>query len=403
MVAAASGLVYAAVMHRVLVERYHGNYSGFLQLSRERFDNSPLMWDRPGAVRRSLLLIDGPGYDGQFMYYETFDPFLRTFGYRPFTYRSIVDAPTYRYGRIGFSLFTKVVSLDRWRRYPASMVWLTIAGVCVTALFLSAIAARHGAHPLWGLVVIVVPGFWHSLFASLPEPLAAALLVAGYWWVLEDRPVIAGLLFALSLLVRETGVILVVCLAIAHVRTGRGRAVLTYAGIALGVLVAWRLYVAWVLYPAFGREAFFMNPNDVGVPFVGLFGLWKSIASGAYAGGAGDMARAGLAYSVALVAALVLAGAIAVRSPGPVPVAALLYSLMAVSLTYGIWENLENGVRGTYETFVVLALAAIESRPLSRSTRWGLAAFWATAVVFVCAWSPAAATVRDVLVKGFVR
>jgi hypothetical protein len=103
---------YGAFLRHKLHVDYRGNYSGFLQLSLERFDHNPLVMDRP-EIRRAVLLLDNSGYDGQFMYYMTFDPFMRRFD----SYRSVVDYPPYRFGRIGFSLMTKIASGDRWRRY----------------------------------------------------------------------------------------------------------------------------------------------------------------------------------------------------------------------------------------------------------------------------------------------
>ena len=38
------------------------------------------------------------------MYFATFDPLLRVYRNSPITYRRFMDAPPYRFGRIGFSL-----------------------------------------------------------------------------------------------------------------------------------------------------------------------------------------------------------------------------------------------------------------------------------------------------------
>jgi hypothetical protein len=89
---------YGSYVRYQLRNDYHGNYSGFLQLSEDTFDSNPLVRDRPD-IRRSLLLRGDNGYDGQFMYYMTFDPFMRRFD----SYRTVVDYPPYRFGRIGFS------------------------------------------------------------------------------------------------------------------------------------------------------------------------------------------------------------------------------------------------------------------------------------------------------------
>ena len=85
------------------------------------------------------------------MYFATFDPFLRVYKSTPATYGQIMDASPYRYGRIGFSLLTRVLSGGQWERYPVTMVWLILGALALTAFLLARIAQRHGLSPALGL------------------------------------------------------------------------------------------------------------------------------------------------------------------------------------------------------------------------------------------------------------
>jgi hypothetical protein len=207
------------VRHR-LVE-YAGNYSGFLMISERAFSVNPLVKDRDD-LRQQLRLLDNGGYDGQFMYFVAFDPFMREFRDRPRAYRDVVDAVPYRFGRIGFSALTRAAALGHSERYPVVMIWILLLSLAATSFGLSVIAQHHGRSAWYGALILAVPGFWQSIQSALPEPLAAATLVAGLACVIRRQLMPAGLLFAASLLVRETGVVLVLCVAVGLFMGTRG-------------------------------------------------------------------------------------------------------------------------------------------------------------------------------------
>ena len=375
--------VYGAVVAPRLEDEYRGNYSGFLHVSRAFFDQNPMLSGRPD-VRRSLVLTESQGYDGQFMYFETFDPFLRQYKDHPAIYRKFIDAPPYRFGRIGFSLLTKLFSGDRWQFYPATMTWLILSSLFLCGLSLAFIARFVGANAAWGMVVVLVPGFWQSVQVGLPEPIAAAFLLGGYLCLLHDRLRYAGLLFAVSLLVRETGAILVVSLVGAMLMSGRRRDAVLVAAISLTPLLAWRLYVGWILFSDWGAQAFLYDPENLGKPFAGIIDLWHTIHRGQYFPGFPIMSRAGLSYSVLLLVGFSTALVLAIRTRTSVALAAVVYGVMAISLTYSaIWVHVGNAQRGTYEVFVTLGLLTVRIKTYPRVLQWSVIMFWAASAAFV--------------------
>jgi hypothetical protein len=150
----------------------------------------------------------------------TFDPFLLRYRDHLAQYQTFIDSPPYRYGRIGFSLLTKVLSGDRATLYPATMVLSILGAIGLSAFMLASAARGSGGSALAGALIILVPGFWTSLYAGLPEPVAAAALLSGYLCLRSRAWVAAGVLFAISVLVRETGCLLVLCLAVPLVTSG---------------------------------------------------------------------------------------------------------------------------------------------------------------------------------------
>jgi hypothetical protein len=391
---------FGSVLVYRLAETYHGNYSGFLLISRKTFDRNPFLKDR-GDVRRSLVLADGGGYDGQFFYYEVYDPFLRRFSDRPSAYRAFIDAPPYRFGRIGYSLLAKVFSADRWPWYPATMVWLVFLSLVACAALLGLLAIDARITPAVGALVVLIPGFWQSLQSGLPEPIAAATLLGGYlctsrrWWYG------AGLLFGLSLLIRETGMVFVLSVAGATYVSERPRHTARFLVLSLGIVCVWRLYVGWMLFSDWGVEAFLFHPPNLGLPFKGIVTLWSTIAHGQYYPEASDLSRAGLWYPILLTAATITAATAAVTAPSAASIAAVAYGAIALSLTFdSMWIHVGNVQRGTFELFVMLALVSLNFHSLGRVVRGALIAFWAFTAAYVFYGAFDASSIREALLAN---
>ena len=407
-----SGALGAAFFASAMLQAlgtYGGNYSGFLHLSRDVADRAPFLQERQD-LRRSLVVYDA-GYDGQFMYLMAFDPFLRRFADRPQEYRSFLDNPPYRYGRIGFSLLTDLVSAGQPERFPATMVWLIVVAHFGLAALLATLAVRHGMSPFAGLWYLAIPGFTSSLMSALPEALAATGIVAGWLcWetrrpMLPARATLAALSFAAALLIRETGVILVIALVLTadSARPGspaRGPildALDALPAVSLVPVCAWRLFVALRLFPDFGWAAVVPNPGDLGVPFAGLGQLWQA--------GIGrtqplpEIAGA-LVFPLLLTAALVLAVSLFFVRRGPLELAATVYAVVAVSLNYNqIWSHLPSGERGTFELFVCLLLLFLESGERPAWVRRALTGFFCVLAAYTFFIAPDAGTSRAALLS----
>lgn len=366
-----------------LVRAADNNVSVLLRISPTFFDRSPFVRDHPD-IRERMVFEESGGYDGQFFYQMAFDPFLTAYRGDPARYRAFIDTPPYRYGRIGFSVMTKVLSADRPQWYPAVMVALVISSLAVCGALLAAFARHHGASVWYGALVLLVPGYWCSAELTLPEPLAAAFFLGGYLCLMRKSWWAAGALFGVSLLVRETGGALVLALAAATFLAGTRREGAIVALLAFAPIALWKLFVGWVFFPDWGWEAFAHSPDNFNLPLRGVWELWSRIANGTYADGLSDAVRAGLIFPVVVGAAVVLAGVAAVRRSSPLAIAGLVYAAIAVTMNYrAIWVSVVNAQRLTIDLFLCLALVFLSLPRESRGLTLAFRGFWLATALYV--------------------
>lgn len=382
-VGALVGTVFAALIAQ-RVEPFNGNYSGMLSISKEFYEANPLFTGRED-IRRTLAIEEDAGYDGQFMFYMAFDPLMRRFADDPEQYGRVADAPAYRYGRIGFSWLTHVVAIGDWRAFPTVMITIVGLSLALGAVGLARLAQANGMPATMGLLVLLVPGFWQSVQVVLPEPLAAALLVAGFLATTRERYVFAAICFAFAILVRETVTLVALCLAVGMWQRGNRAFALRWLAAIVLPVACWRLYIGSVLYPAIGVTAFVQNPGDLTVPFKGMFTLVSKALSGEYYDGEPGMVRAAIYYPIVVTTGFLVAARFAWVRRDALAIAALGYGVIAVSLNFpAVWIHVGNGQRTTYELFVTLAmLTTISWRAMSRTGRTGLFAFWMLVTSYV--------------------
>lgn len=359
-----------------------GNDSSFIHVNKTYYDGHPLLSTR-ADVRQTLVIEDPGGYDGQFMYFEAFDPFIRQFADRPAVYLQFIDNPPYRYARIGYVWLIDLVSLGDWRRFPTAMLLILMISGAVCVYVLGRLAQAHGVSPLWGLLALLIPGLWQSLFNALPEALVAATVLAGYLAWQRGRMVLAAFVFACAILTRETALIGLLCLLMPMLAARQHRDAFVLS-LAVVPWVLWHVYVGVTLMPAFGAAAFFGSSPVVGVPFAGLSRMFTAAATHHYFPNLPILERAGFWFPLVLVSGLVTAIACALRRPSGPAVAAVFYGLIAVSFTYTqVWAHVSNGQRASYELFVWMAIVTVTMwTSWSRPWRVGVGAFWTFSGVF---------------------
>lgn len=166
------------------------------------------MFGVPIALKDKGLtpLYTGPketGWDGQFYYYMSND--VLALKDTP----KHIDAPSYRYQRIGLSLYAAIVAkalgMD-WvspRVYFLSYLFLLLAATWAGASLLS----RLGASPLLILLWSLSVGTQVTLFNALPDAAADAFLILALSAVFSKKYILSVIPFAFSALSREVYVL----------------------------------------------------------------------------------------------------------------------------------------------------------------------------------------------------
>ncbi len=231
-----------------------------------------LMSDASATPSELKVLEGSTGYDGQYLYRLSLNPFTNSVVEHGIT----LDRPSYRHQRIGLPLV--VWGLSKATGLSAMWVLILVNSVAVAvAAACGAVLARHlGRHPMWGLLLALTPGVIIGLARDLTEPLAWCFVLAGLCAWGRKRAGLAATLFTMAVLTRETAILVPAALgALWVIRWIRGRTWPEAWGPGLAMTAVGAVWLAWqsVLSAVWG-------PNPVasaadasfGVPFVSVLG-----------------------------------------------------------------------------------------------------------------------------------
>lgn len=200
----------------------------------------------------------GIGYDGQFTY---------TLATNPWGSTENLDQPAYRYQRILFPLLARFLSLNNALAVPWAMVLINLAAAALAGGTLAWLLKQRGASPWLSLTVIFSLGYMLTIRMDLNEPLALGLALLGWMLYEKDKLALAIILFALSGLTKEIGLIFPIALALWEALNKHWK-----RSLALGVgSVA--AYVAWyiILFNWLGASPHQIEQSRlILIPFLGI-------------------------------------------------------------------------------------------------------------------------------------
>lgn len=197
LVSGIAGVVF--VVGRLLVAA-HGDPSAFIVVGRLHVSGS--------SLPRSIKVIGGGGYDGQFYYRMALDPadLARTaFGIRLDTFS--------RLERIGYPVLAWLLAGGHRSLVPTTLIVTNVAALSALGLGGGLLARDSGRHAIVGLAL---PAYWGYLWSAgrdLTEITAAAFLVLGLYAYRMDRSLLAGALLLGAVLSKETAVYVVLVIA----------------------------------------------------------------------------------------------------------------------------------------------------------------------------------------------
>ena len=343
------------------LESFGGNYSGFLRLRERRVDRIPFLTEE---IRQTLILKGEGGYDGQWYYYISFDPFLSR--YSAEVYNDIIDAPPYRYTRIGFPLLTNVFSGGDPYRFPQTMVLLILFFNLAGAIFFLKIIQHLGRSPFWTFLYVLIPCTTACLNLGVPEAVSMSMLLGGLYFYLKERLPLAIVFFAASILVRETSMLFVLLVAGTEFLQKKN----LRAGMAIGAasifpLVIWKLFLTWRLFDVYGWETLRYSPGDFTYLFGGVYDVyfnnWDTTSR----------IKGLIVFPVFVVVNLLFAIVFLAKKRELFSLSLLTYSLLHLSLNYRkIWGHIRDLERTMSDGFLFLMLAFLAlpsgSRPILR-------------------------------------
>lgn len=221
---------------------------------------------------------ENSGWDGQFYYYMSND----IFGVKDTAKH--IDSPSYRYQRIGLSLFSSITSkvfLQEWVSpswYISSYFFLLIFATYAGARLL----ARHGIHPAFILLWSLSVGTQITLFNALPDAAADAFLILGAAALLSNRYALSVIPLCFAALSREAYALFPSAVLLLHLLYIL-KADNDGAGAGIKRLMAWRaeyflvipgaVTVAWYLYVSshFGIAPSSQAYGVLGLPLISWF------------------------------------------------------------------------------------------------------------------------------------
>jgi len=316
-------------------------YLGFvlLRLSLARWDPSAFVLASeircdPALVPRNLHVIQGgTGYDGEFYYRLALNPFtsVRTdFGIS-------LDHPAYRHQRILYPLVVWLLSGGRPGPVPVVMILVNYLALCAMGWVAGTYARSMNRHALWGLVLVLYPGFLLTLARDLTEILEVSLLLAGLLSLRLRKPVPATVLLTLAVLSKESALVVVAGALLFWVwnawKGKPGGALKWYVfAVPAGVFCTWQMLLFW----NWGRLAVHPAKPRLALPFSGFADLFSR------AMGAGNAWEVLQLVELYLLLAFLLAVLFVFRSSTATThekLSWLLYLLLVCPLAAHVWEE----------------------------------------------------------------
>ncbi len=306
-----------------------------------------------GALPGTYVFQNSPGYDGQFYRLVAHDPWLRK------GYSQYIDVPLMRRARIFAPASAWLLAFGRDRYIDGAYIALILLSIFFGAYWLGRWAEFHGAHTVWGLAFLLVPGTIVSIDRMILDGPLTALFSGVLWFSARNRTTVVFPLLAAAALTRETGFILIAaCCACALFRR-EWRHLLLYAAAALPA-IAWLafMYASPPSYVAKGSVSWLFDYPAIGI-------LMKLFMPESYPFGPSltlFVQALDVVALLALFAALVLAAWSLRRWPFGLEqwvAAGFLLLFLAVS-TPGFWTSAYNYARVFSPLLLVVLLPAVK-------------------------------------------
>ena len=326
----------------------HFNYDGRWNALFSTGQNFP---QPPALSSERLFVFPGPGYDGEMYHYIAHDPFLR----RGFS--KYMDAPALRYRRILIPFGAYVLALGRDEWVDGAYIGIILLAIFCGGYWLSLYFSRAGFGAALGLAFLLIPATLTSIDRMTVDVGLAALCIAFVLLVAHQSRGRLYAVLAAAMLVRETGLLLIVGYVLWLLWTRHFRSALFFSTAAIPAL-AWYAFIEFNLKPrqvsAFSLIPFRGLAEQFANPYHYAFPSW--------------IAAFATVLDYAALAGVVLAIAFAIRMAwerlaGPIEFSVYCFAVLAVFLyAPGAWREVYAFGRTLSPLLVLLALYGVSKR-----------------------------------------
>jgi len=221
------------------------------------------------SSHESIVINEGPGYDGQFFYRYSLDP-------SGSVDKGIeVDHPAYRHQRIIYPVIVWILSFGIDSLVPFNMVLVNIIALLFSCFFLEKILGKLNYPKIWALTPLLLSGVWMGLGRNLAEVLELFFLCALLYQIHLKNYWLISLFTVLCLFNRESTalIILPASLSLAwmifRVDKLKTTAIFNYLllFIPYGLVFLWKIF----LFKFHGSETLVEGGGNLTFPFLGIY------------------------------------------------------------------------------------------------------------------------------------
>ncbi len=310
--------VYTVLILRYAEVKFDGNITGFMCIG----DSSVPADVLPDGV---LFQRNSAGYDGQFFYLISRDPFILT------DLHQYLDNPSYRYQRVLYPALAALFSLGRVEAIPFMFLFINVISIVIGTAVVAKMLRTQALSPWYALSYGLLSGMFLAVLRDLSGPLSSCFMVVALYYYSKERIPLCSLALALAILTRETTILVVPVLVFDSLILRRSPRRAVIAALPVLAFVGWQLYIGLRLgaVPTGGGQHVFTYP---------LVGMIHHVGEVLFSPGRPPSERAYLVLVLlASWASLALAFREVMRSRNEISFGFLGFSFLPIMLSESVW------------------------------------------------------------------
>lgn len=215
-------------------------------------------------VAHNINVNEGQGYDGQFFYRLSLNPFNLSKTAEGIT----LDYPGYRGQRLIYPLLVWLISFGgQPSAVPFVMILVNVIAFSLTFFFFEKIISKINANDTFRILPLFLFGIYLAVSKDLAEAVELCFFTLTVWTVINKKWMAAIIFSSLTLLTRETSIILLIPFLLTTVfrQKKSGKRLIQFA-IPFLLFAVWKVYIS----SAAGNESTTDGSGNISYPFLGI-------------------------------------------------------------------------------------------------------------------------------------